>query len=151
MQKDSRILYKWWDAFIFDVRMTTWGGKESKDREGRENRERAGESRQMPLSRQETSLMRCEIFICVGERKNSEPEGSAWDLREFEMRTTIHQNQRRHGTTRQNHNGKCIVRKHTLTNTNQEVRPTPPSDYITWPLCSNPRSGAGPDRYGAVC
>lgn len=40
--------------------------------EGR-NEEKAEESRQKPLSRQETSLMRCKTFICVGERKYSEP------------------------------------------------------------------------------
>lgn len=62
-QKDSRILYKRWDASNVDMRMKTQIGKESKDREGRENGVKAGESRQMPLSRQEASLMRCKQFI----------------------------------------------------------------------------------------
>lgn len=63
------------------MRVKTWG-KESKDREGKENGEKAGESRQTPLSWRETSLMRCKQFICVGEKTESEPGRSEWDLRE---------------------------------------------------------------------
>lgn len=41
------------------------------------NGEKAGESRQMLLSRQEASLMRGKQFICVEEKRYSEPE-SRW-------------------------------------------------------------------------
>lgn len=75
VQKDSGILYKRWDAINLDMRMNTRGGKESKDREGGENGEKAGESRQMLLSRRETSLIRCKKFICVGEKKYIEAGG----------------------------------------------------------------------------
>ena len=52
----------------------TQGVKESKDREGEGNGEKAGECRQMPLSRQEASLMTCKQFICAEEKRYSEPE-----------------------------------------------------------------------------
>lgn len=47
-------------------------GKAKTDRGGG-NEEKAEESRQRPLSRQETSLMRCKKFICVGEKRYREP------------------------------------------------------------------------------
>lgn len=47
-------------------------GKAKTDRGGG-NEEKAEESRQRPLSRQETSLMWCKKFICVGEKRYSEP------------------------------------------------------------------------------
>lgn len=41
--------------------------------EGGGNEEEAEESRQRPLSRQETSWMRSKKIICVGEKKHREP------------------------------------------------------------------------------
>lgn len=50
-------------------------GQKAKGEGGRAggNGEKAEESRQKPLSRQETSWMRSKKIICVGEKKYSEP------------------------------------------------------------------------------
>lgn len=150
MQKESRILYKWWDAINFDVRMKTWGGKESKDRGERKSWERAGESRQMPLSRQEASLMRCKIFICVGEKKYSEPGGRRGTYRNLRCApqytrttgvTTWHDKTTMHCAM---HCEVAHTDKH-----KREVRPTPPSDYIK--TFSTKTRGAALDRSDVVC
>lgn len=51
------------------MEMKTYDGIEGKAREGKESGERVGESRQMQLGRQMTSLMGFKTFICVGEKR----------------------------------------------------------------------------------
>lgn len=51
------------------MEMKTYDGIEGKAREGKESGERVGESRQMQLGQQMTSLMGFKTFICVGEKR----------------------------------------------------------------------------------
>lgn len=83
VQKDSGILYKRWDAINLDMRMNTRGGKESKDREGGESGEKAGESGQMPLSRRETSLSGVNNLSVWERRSILKQVGSTWELWKF--------------------------------------------------------------------
>lgn len=65
--------------------------KKAKTGEGKGNEEKAEESRQRPLSRQETSLLGCKKFICVREKKHSEPRrliGALVDIPDVHRNTT---------------------------------------------------------------
>lgn len=118
-------------------------GKQRQRGKGGKNGEKAGESRQMLLSRQEASLMRCKQFICVEEKKQSEPGGSrrgTYGNLKCQPKYT-----RNTGVTaghHKNHNAqfKCIlcIEKHLQTHTHTErlgqvlpVITSTPSCYIT--------------------
>lgn len=109
MQKDSRILYKWWDAINFDMRMKTWGGKESKDKKGWGNWERGLERADRCRSAGRRRLWWGVKYLSVWERRSIVNRGGLlWDLREFQTCTTMHQHHRSHGTPLQNHNGNAL-------------------------------------------
>lgn len=74
-QKDSGILYKRWmesSELAHEDGNVRWDGKQRQGGGGG-NGEKAEESRQRPLSRQETSWTRSKKIICVGEKKYREP------------------------------------------------------------------------------
>ena len=118
MQKDSRILYKWWDAINFDMRMETWGRKESKDRKGwgiERWLERADRCRSAGRRRLWWGVKHLSVWE---EKRNSEPGG--WRGSYGTPRCALH-----YTFTMAIHCEAAHTDKHNL-----EVRPTPSSDYI---------------------